>query len=119
MIISKTKPSFIDERNQALVMLEDGIWRVARGRCFMDSSGERFVCNQEGYQYTLDNSSFKSLYNDAPVQDAEQAAIRFNLSFLSQKYKLSVPESVRLAKLREMELEMERQRRILRNRHRL
>ena len=113
MIVSKTKPTFIYTKDQALVMLEDGIWRISRG---VGGCGT-FTCEQEGYQYTLDEGSFKMLYSDTSTKDAESLAIQHNIAILSQKYRLKVPESVRRETTARIVEERERQlRRINRNR---
>ena len=90
MIVSKTKPTFIYTKNQALVMLEDGIWRVSRGAL----GNGTFICEQDGYQYVLDEGSFRMLYDDTSIKDAENIVIQHNIDRLNRNYNLKVPQFV-------------------------
>lgn len=91
-ILSKTKwaVGYYNASRQAIVLLDDGIWRVCRGKIQQGRafSGETFCCVHDGTMYWLDNASFREIDTNTPEDEIYRLVCDYNMESLSRNIEI-------------------------------
>jgi hypothetical protein len=81
---AKWEGGYYDATRQAIVLMEDGIWRVCRGKIKRGYSNEAFYFVYEGMIYCADSNSFREIDVSTPEDEVYMLVCDYNMGSLAR-----------------------------------